>query len=49
MSFKKKKKKKKKKIVPRSMGGISQVYPRSIATCSSEPLRPGRPTKRSCT
>jgi len=46
MSFKKKKKK---KIVPRSMGGISQVYPRSIATCSSEPLRPGRPTKRSCT
>ena len=28
---------KEKKIAPRSMGGISQVYQRSIATCGSEP------------
>jgi len=33
-------------ILPRSMGGISQVHPRSIATCSSEPLRPSRLTNR---
>ncbi len=34
------------RILPRSMGGTSQVYARSITACNTEPLQPSHLTKR---